>query len=786
MRLWPRVSLPLRRSASARWGAPFRLRGGPYAVFVVALLAVCAGVLVRGGTAARLQAGPDLALTITHIGVPFGPDFEVGSTTGLVITDIANIGTADSGFPITVTITLANGLTRGTTLSQPFGLFTCTGFTTVTCVSGNTAPTGSLQAGNIETIRFNVNAPALPSAAPGVNVASVVSTPDVNPINDFATDPVPFSIVQAATVPPSATATLTPSPTASPSPTLPFLPTLPPIVTPTVLPTATRTFIPPLPTRTPLPRPANAGQAIPIPPSGVSVVTNRDGVNVRITPAIGAEVIAFVNAGTLFENVSARSGDGEWVRVKVGGQEGWVGFPVITVLSGDVNALPVGDPRTIPYGGFESPRAGITTATSAVSGRLALSGLRIRSGPGLGYVVLANAPRYTVFPVLGRTAENTWVQVNFEGTLGWVAAEFVEFGQGLGVLAGLPIDGIIAEGLPVSAPTQDSYADTLTLLRARAVIALDSLNRARDVWTRVSLGEPFQCGDYPARPTDFNIPNPVLAAFNGTLDPVQREFNQAMELIRQAIDGLVSSCNTDQPPRGFVGAGAASLALEALNRADSILTALIPQLDALIPVDAVPAEGQCVFSYQGENELVTRLISGRAVLVEISDDEYILGFCFDGTQGETYRLEGLIVPESNANVRITVSAFSNPTAFIAAGDLRPGEGNATGGAGYTALSNILIPETGQYLVLLSDLNWEDRTGPLEGDIALLLLNTTGATGELALGLAFNPVTREIVVNPNIDIVLQVPQAGTPGFVGTGVQPTVGFGATATPTRETAQ
>ena len=44
--------------------------------------------------------------------------------------------------------------------------------------------------------------------------------------------------------------------------------------------------------------------------------------------------------------------------------------------------------------GFENPRAGITSATSQYTGKLQLSGLRVRGGPGRAYPVLANAPRY--------------------------------------------------------------------------------------------------------------------------------------------------------------------------------------------------------------------------------------------------------------------------------------------------------------------------------------------------------------------------------------------------------
>ena len=65
-------------------------------------------------------------------------------------------------------------------------------------------------------------------------------------------------------------------------------------------------------------------------------------------------------------------------------------------------------------GGFLG--SGKTTAIVQACKLLAESGLRLRAGPSTAYPVLANPLRYTVFPVLGRTANNAWLQVNFNGT----------------------------------------------------------------------------------------------------------------------------------------------------------------------------------------------------------------------------------------------------------------------------------------------------------------------------------------------------------------------------------
>jgi len=247
--------------------------------------------------------------------------------------------------------------------------------------------------------------------------------------------------------------------------------------------------------------------AQPIPQGSVQIVVNRDNVNIRLSPALGADLAGTVNAGYA-TTANGRSPDNQWLRIDFQGQEAWVGVPVITVLQGDIAALPVGDPRSIPYGGFESPRSGPTDATSPVSGRLANSGLHLRAGPSTAYPILANPLRYTVFPVTGRTVNNAWLQVNFEGTLGWVTAGFVELQNGANILS-LPVDGVVASAPPQSADTKDNYYGILQLMLDRINISQTALDSIRGTWTTVALGQRSACQNFPPRPTDINIPNPI-------------------------------------------------------------------------------------------------------------------------------------------------------------------------------------------------------------------------------------------------------------------------------------
>lgn len=699
----------------------------------------------------------DLEASITHTGNA-GVDFIINTNTGVMNITITNIGNVKSTAPSAI-ISLGGGLSliNGTVNTIPAGLATCTGSGSfVSCTYSDGVDTGTPV-----SLTFNVQAPGVTAPSPQNNIVTLSVANDSNLANHAnVTDPNFFAVVAAAA--PSATLTFPPLPTSTPFPQI-GQGTFGPNVT-VVQPTPSRTFIPPPPTRTPPPRPANAGQAITIPPTGVDIVVNRDGVNVRLLPAIGADVIAFVNAGTTFEAVTGRSGDNEWLRIMLGGEEGWIGVPVITVLAGDINSLPVADPRTIPYGGWENPRAGITSATSQWIGRLANSGLRLRGGPGLGYPILANPPRYTEFPLLGRTSNNRWLQVNFEGTLGWVASEFVELPfPGLEILNQLPIDGIVADGVPISEPTSDSYIDVLKLMLARLELAQPSLDEIRAIWTSVSLGNAAQCGSFPARPSDINIATALLAAFNGTLGPLEADFNNAMAHLRRAIDLLIESCGFAQPTEGLVGEGAVAVALQAVNEADALFSSLRGRLNELIPADRVPTEYECLFTYNSNGEIVTRLLVGNPAIVSLDPRNFVLGFCFDGAVGETYRLEALKL-NGNMLPLISVSSFNNPTNFIAVGRIEAG-------ASYTALNNILIPETGQYLVILSDLTDTVRDVPLNGDIALLLTNTTGRVGILEAGLAIDAVTGQLVVNQDVGVIVPTsvapPAFSTPVIDGDG-------------------
>ncbi len=484
----------------------------------------------------------------------------------------------------------------------------------------------------------------------------------------------------------------------------------------------------------------------------VMILVNRDGVNVRILPAIGAEVIGFVNAGWTAQ-ANGRSPDNDWVRIDFNGQEGWIGVAVLNFF-GDINILPVADPRTIPYGGWESPRAGLSSAGSPISGRLADSGVRVRAGPSTAYPVFANAPRYTVFPLTGRTANSAWLQVNFEGTLGWVSTQFVTILNGA-TIAALPIDGVVAEAIPFSQPTQEDYIGTLQFMRDRIDLAQPSLDAIRATWTNVALGSRSACGPFPARPSDMNIPQELLAAFYPTLNPLLNDFNVAMFNVRLAIDLWIEACNRNQPDPGVVGLATVQGALSAIEAADAGFADLRRRIDELLPDLTALGPNQCAFSFNGATDILPLLQINKVYIDRFDARKAVAGYCFDATAGQRLFLETLQLNESNIVHFLAASPFDNPTNFIATG-------SAIADQNLLTVGPVIIPATGRYLLILNDRGGETRQAPPQGTFAILITDLDNPANFADPALVLDLATGQITVDFNVADLIPPGAATTPG------------------------
>lgn len=444
---------------------------------------------------------------------------------------------------------------------------------------------------------------------------------------------------------------------------------------------------------------------------GIKVVVVNEILNIRFTPAIGAEVIGSVNAGYTFENITGRSGDGEWLRVIYDCNEGWINLAPIVVLEGDINALPIADPRSIPYGGFEAPRAGYTSQVGTVQAA-ATDGLRVRLGPSTAYPTIANINFNQLFSVTGRNACSNWYQVVFEGTLGWVSAGFLRVVSG--DITTLPVDGIVAETLAPSTDSLNDYISTLRLMLARLEIAQLSLNTIRANWTDSALTGRAVCQSYPAQPSDFNIPSPMLSAFFNPLNQLLADFNTAMFNVRQAIDLFIQVCN--QPGTGNpVGQATVQGALNIINDADNQFASLRQRLNDLIPELEVGPD-ECLLQFNNKFEIVPRIGYGRIYGDSFAPRTYARGYCFDGIKDQIINIQALPVPPAELMIFAAVSPINNPTNFLSVVEAKPGRSISIG--------PVILPETGTYLLILADLgDTSDGRYPY-GNFAFLINDLT--------------------------------------------------------------
>lgn len=465
---------------------------------------------------------------------------------------------------------------------------------------------------------------------------------------------------------------------------------------------------------------------------GVRALVVNEFSNIRISPAIGAPVIDTVSAGYVYEIVEAKSGDGQWIRVQFNGTQGWVNLIPLIVLEGDVNALPVADPRTIPYGGFDAPRAGTTTQQGQILAA-ATDGLRVRAGPSTAYPTIANINFNEQFTILGRYGNLAWYQVNYENTLGWVSANFVEIRSG--DVTTVPVDGIIADEPPLSAESFDDYVAALNFLLDRVNIAQGLLNDIRGSWTDAALNGRAVCQAYPSRPSDANLPVPLIAANFETLDPILRDFNDAMFNIRRAIDLFIEVCN--QPGTANpVGQATTQGALGVVNLADQQLASLRNRLNDLIPETLVGID-ECLLVYNGRAEILPVIQIGTIYVDEFTLRENARGYCIQAVADQILNIQTLPLPNSDLEIFVAISPLDNPTAFLTLGQSFIGQFNKIG--------PIPIPETKTYVVLMADLGGFDELGeprPPVGNYAFAVLDQT--FGDDGRTLAYDELTDSVV------------------------------------------
>ena len=144
-------------------------------------------------------------------------------------------------------------------------------------------------------------------------------------------------------------------------------------------------------------------------------------VNVRSGPGTQYDIIGQLTNGDEVRVVGRSDQESDWLQIEYSSGTGWVAYFTVTVLSA-VDKLPIVDTAGSL---LSTPTPTLDSGNSVqASGDLYVTAFRrvnVRSGPGLVHDQIGELEPGDTADITGRTADNQWLQINFNGQPGWVA-----------------------------------------------------------------------------------------------------------------------------------------------------------------------------------------------------------------------------------------------------------------------------------------------------------------------------------------------------------------------------
>ncbi len=160
----------------------------------------------------------------------------------------------------------------------------------------------------------------------------------------------------------------------------------------------------------PTPQPGNPGDV-------VTNATIRAAVlNFRDAPTTAAAIIGKLRSGERY-GVTGRNAESTWYRLNVNNQAGWVSALYVSV--DNTGVVPV-------VGSGSTGGTPITTPVPTGLQVIALANVNLRSGPSTDNGVLTVMPRGANAELIGRTSATNWLQIRYNGVLGWVNFPYVQ------------------------------------------------------------------------------------------------------------------------------------------------------------------------------------------------------------------------------------------------------------------------------------------------------------------------------------------------------------------------
>lgn len=160
-----------------------------------------------------------------------------------------------------------------------------------------------------------------------------------------------------------------------------------------------------------------AGGGVPTqpPPGGTSVTVIAYTLNVRAQPNAWAQILTQVNYGQVYPALG-RNYDTSWIQVNINGTVGWVSRPYVSGQR--LEALPITDGGS-PYPPTPTPAPGAYATVTAYA-------LNVRNAPNpYTGAIITRIYNGQTYQAIGRNADTSWLQLNVNGTIGWVNRSYV-------------------------------------------------------------------------------------------------------------------------------------------------------------------------------------------------------------------------------------------------------------------------------------------------------------------------------------------------------------------------
>ncbi len=169
-------------------------------------------------------------------------------------------------------------------------------------------------------------------------------------------------------------------------------------------------------------------------------------VNVRNGPGTEYDIIGQLNSGNEVPITGRSNNESDWLRINFEDKEGWLAYFTVTIV-GDVNDLPIVEALADRTGLSSERRATpLVRRSSSNTFASAFRRVNVRSGPGIEFQRIGVLEPDSTADITGRTADDEWLQIDYQGQRGWIAYFVVSITGSL--------DDITVAAIPITAATR--------------------------------------------------------------------------------------------------------------------------------------------------------------------------------------------------------------------------------------------------------------------------------------------------------------------------------------------